>query len=135
MKIEVGQTYKLSTGGPCKIVHKLDLPGENHPYLGVSLACGSCAYFNETGASGSIRLVDNIEEPTLQPFTRDTFPVDAWLRRKNATEFHRVVFISESDVGIIFPGAPRCCSWQHLLEDWEYSVDGCKTWHPCGVRE
>lgn len=94
-------------------------------------------YFNETGAnrSGSIWLIGKIEEPKWKPFTQGTFPVDAWLRRKNTTEFYRAVGIGDYSVGILGTVGNARYTWSELFEDWEYSVDGCKTWHPCGVME
>jgi hypothetical protein len=63
---------------------------------------------------------------TLRPWTADEVPLGAWLRVKDSNCGHRRVLI--------------CGTYDELtrstwLSTSEHSLDGGKTWHPCGVME
>ena len=78
-------------------------------------------------------------EPTLKPWTFETAPRgDCWLRLKQAEgsifqNLHRITYIGEKGV--------HAAHWQFLkpfekvLNDYEHSLDGGKTWLPCGTEE
>lgn len=138
MKIEVGKTYKSKIGEQWRIVYKLDDEDDSYTYLGEEASSRFYAYFDGSGVSrsGSIRLVNKIKEPKLRPFTRKTFPLDAWLRKKDRIAYHRALYVDTHWIGISdIIGGDEYYNWQQLLENFEYSIDGCKTWHPCGVKE
>jgi hypothetical protein len=60
---------------------------------------------------------------TLRPWTADEVPLGAQMRRK--TDRHRFLIGSVANDG----------SRNEWLEHNEHSIDGGKTWHPCGVME
>lgn len=61
--------------------------------------------------------------PKLRPWTADEVPLGAQLRSKGDT--------SRSLLGITATDEIR----KEWLEEREYSIDGGKTWLPCGVEE
>jgi len=61
---------------------------------------------------------------TLRPWTADEVPLGAWMRKKEDVT-HRWVIIETGN-------EPWRQSW---FEDSEHSIDGGKTWLPCGVME
>lgn len=62
-------------------------------------------------------------EPKLRPWTEDEVPLGSQLRYKGDT--------SRSLLGITATDEIR----KEWLEEREYSIDGGKTWLPCGVEE
>jgi hypothetical protein len=60
----------------------------------------------------------------LRPWTADEVPLGAWMRMKSDREYRFLISNTES-----FSGR------EHWLKDFEHSIDGGKTWHPCGVME
>jgi hypothetical protein len=62
--------------------------------------------------------------PTLRPWTADEVPLGAWMRHKQDVP-HRWVII---DTG-------NALWWKAWFDDNEHSIDGGKTWLPCGVIE
>lgn len=62
-------------------------------------------------------------EPKLRPWTEDEVPLGAQLRYKGDT--------SRSLLGITATDEIR----KEWLAEREYSIDGGKTWLPCGVEE
>ena len=63
-------------------------------------------------------------EPKLRPWTADEVPLGAWMRFKNNPQ-DRVL------IGWVSVQADRDL-W---LDEREHSIDGGKTWLPCGVKE
>lgn len=63
-------------------------------------------------------------EPKLRPWTEDEVPLGAWMRFKRNTQ-DRVL------IGWVSVQADRDL-WLH---EREHSIDGGKTWLPCGVEE
>jgi len=64
--------------------------------------------------------------PVLRPWTKDEVPLGAWMRVKDSNCGHRRVLI--------------CGTYDELtrstwLSTSEHSLDGGKTWLPCGVEE
>ena len=62
----------------------------------------------------------------LRPWTADEVPLGAWIRRKDALYCGRRVMICET-----YDESTRS-TW---LVTSEHSIDGGKTWLPCGVVE
>jgi len=62
--------------------------------------------------------------PTFRPWTADEVPLGAWMRMKSDREYRFLISNTES-----FGGR------EHWLKDFEHSIDGGKTWLPCGVME
>lgn len=135
MKIEPGKTYRDQDGDLWKILFPLVGDDKITPmFVGISDGVHWC--FDEAGISRNrlVRLVEEYTEPKLVPFTSDTFPLDAWLRLKGKVGWYRVTAISDDCVGIPYPYGLKHYSWAFLLEHFEYSTDGCKTWQPCGMK-
>jgi hypothetical protein len=63
---------------------------------------------------------------TLRPWTADEVPLGAWIRRKDALRDNRRVLICET-----YDESVRS-TWRVTSE---HSIDGGKTWLPCGVME
>jgi len=63
---------------------------------------------------------------TLRPWTADEVPLGAWIRRKDALRDGRRVLICET-----YDESVRS-TW---IVTTEHSIDGGKTWLPCGVME
>jgi len=61
---------------------------------------------------------------TLRPWTADEVPLGAWMRFKLLPSTRLI--ISSGTLSINF---------KQWLEDREHSLDGGKTWLPCGVEE
>ena len=70
-------------------------------------------------------------EPKLRPWKRDEVPLDAWFRVKGETLKYRLLQIGESHVGFM----RGTYGVAVLIDGWEHSIDGGKTWLPCGVLE
>jgi hypothetical protein len=61
---------------------------------------------------------------TLRPWTADEVPLGAWMRKKQDVPHRWVVIDTGNEL------------WrQGWFEDSEHSIDGGKTWLPCGVME
>lgn len=69
---------------------------------------------------------------TLRPWTKDEVPLGAWIKSKDAN-WKAVIagFSDDGDIGTI--GGDFSCdiAFKHC----EHSLDGGKTWLPCGVEE
>ena len=61
---------------------------------------------------------------TLRPWTKDEVPLGAWMRFKLLPSTRLII----SDVTLSI-------NFKQWLEDREHSLDGGKTWKPCGVEE
>ena len=62
--------------------------------------------------------------PTFRPWTSDEVPLGAWMRGKSDPKFRWLILnVGNDDMRREF-----------FLQN-EYSTDGGKTWHPCGVME
>lgn len=75
-------------------------------------------------------------EPKLRPWNPEEVPVGALTRSLssvNARNPSRQIITGENGVMAFVCGSP--VSLQQLLESREYSLDGGKTWLPCGVME
>ena len=70
---------------------------------------------------------------TLRPWTADEVPLGAWLRYKGNQQSIRFLIVSNMERGIA--GYNTHWPYQALLEEMEHSLDGGKTWLPCGVEE
>jgi hypothetical protein len=75
-------------------------------------------------------------EPTLRPWTADEVPVGAVLRD---TKHENQKLDRWLIVGCVLGKVIVCAGGEHsfddlLKDDWEVSVDGGKTWGPCGVE-
>jgi hypothetical protein len=75
-------------------------------------------------------------EPKLRPWKREEVPLDAWFRNKKHSVWFKLISISHNDVGFIsINDGFSSATFEHLLETAEHSIDGGKTWLPCGVME
>jgi hypothetical protein len=70
---------------------------------------------------------------TLRPWTADEVPLGAMLRYKGNQQSIRFLIVSNMERGIA--GYNTHWPYQALLEEMEHSLDGGKTWKPCGVEE
>jgi hypothetical protein len=62
---------------------------------------------------------------TLRPWTADEVPLGAWLREKQG-----------NDRGMFLMTHTRDQHYRiQLMSEYEHSLDGGKTWKPCGVEE
>lgn len=73
-------------------------------------------------------------EPKLRPWRREEVPIGAAIRAKNAKIWHLIVEVNAMDdsfkAGISFVGDSM-----FAFESCEYSLDGGRTFLPCGIME
>lgn len=63
--------------------------------------------------------------PVLRPWTSDEVPLGAWMREKQG-----------NDRGMFLMTHTRDQYYRiQLMSEYEHSLDGGKTWKPCGVEE
>lgn len=74
-------------------------------------------------------------EPKLVPWTLETVPNKVpgglWVRRKSTVNEHLVAGVYEHGISV----NGRAASWRVLSDDYESTVDGGRTWLPCGTLE
>ena len=70
--------------------------------------------------------------PTLRPWTADEVPLGAFIRPKEGS-WRSLILAVDSDerINVNCGGFPL----GFALENHEHSLDGGKTWKPCGVEE
>lgn len=85
-----------------------------------------CKDLQWTGVSYEYRIKP---EPKLIPYTKDTFPLGAWVRGKEE-RLPMFPFIV-NDKGLFF-GTTTQFTWEHILDLFEITTDGGKTWGPAG---
>ena len=68
----------------------------------------------------------------LRPWTADEVPLGAWIRSKNRSWGSLIIAVRPDGT---FEISDRRISPQSALEQNEHSIDGGKTWLPCGVME
>ena len=69
---------------------------------------------------------------TLRPWTADEVPLGAWLRHSKQGRKAVIIDVThDQNIGIV----GSYFSPQFVLENCEHSLDGGKTWKPCGVEE
>ena len=69
---------------------------------------------------------------TLRPWTADEVPLGAWLRHSKQGRKAIIMDVTfDHNIGI----HGSYFSPQFVLENCEHSLDGGKTWLPCGVEE
>ena len=71
--------------------------------------------------------------PVLRPWTANEVPLGAWLRYKNNYKSVKVLIVSTQEKGLC--GYNTDFPFSYLLSHMEHSIDGGKTWLPCGVME
>lgn len=71
--------------------------------------------------------------PKLRPWTEGEVPLGAIIRYKNNSRSIRLLIVCSDEYGLTGTGS----HWPYkvLLENTEHSLDGGKTWLPCGVEE
>jgi len=75
------------------------------------------------------------EPPKLVPWTFETCPkTGALYTTKDGKKDYRVPFGFSED-GLEFFKASDVAEWNYLLEYCLHSVDGGRTWRPCGTEE
>lgn len=76
-------------------------------------------------------------ESKLIPWTLKTVPKDPWMLIRSVHysdgEYYRVAGFGESHFRLIFCDA--CVQYKAALTEWQHSLDGGKTWLPCGTVE
>ena len=73
----------------------------------------------------------------LVPWTKDTVPREAWFRErtKRFNEL-RIIAITENFIGFSSPGTLKdnlSLGYTLITREFEHSLDGGKTWLPCGT--
>lgn len=78
-------------------------------------------------------------EPKLRAWTGSEVPIGAIVCSKNPKEHGNFRYlITGYSTGNVFVGAfgsSSACSLQSCFQDYNHSIDGGKTWHPCGIVE
>jgi hypothetical protein len=75
-------------------------------------------------------------EPKLRSWNREEVPLDAWFRNRDCESWFRLTSINSKFAAFISSAeGSKMGSFEHLLETAEHSIDGGKTWLPCGVME
>jgi hypothetical protein len=74
--------------------------------------------------------------PRLRPWKPEEVPVGALIRSKKYSTEHRWMIVGWN-VATLFTSntALGPVDFDDCLSDFEHSLDGGKTWHPCGVME
>jgi hypothetical protein len=62
---------------------------------------------------------------TLRPWTADEVPLGAWMREKQGNDRGMFLMTHTGDQYYRI----------QLMSEYEHSIDGGKTWKPCGVEE
>jgi hypothetical protein len=70
---------------------------------------------------------------TLRPWTADEVPLGCILKTKSTNSVW--LLIGRNNVGEILIAGDNYQSPEWLLREYEHSIDGGKTWLPCGVVE
>lgn len=71
---------------------------------------------------------------TLVPWTKDTVPREAWLCESNDHLQHRIIGLDSDGIYVIGDSLDIIdVSFDNLKNYWEHSLDGGKTWLPCGT--
>lgn len=87
---------------------------------------GTCAYAAD--------IISPWTEPKLRPWKPEEVPVGATLKTKDTGSRWLLIGINNyAEVSIAGNSVTRSLS--HLLECYTHSLDGGKTWLPCGVME
>lgn len=75
-------------------------------------------------------------EPKLRPWKQEEVPLGCSLRHKSLTSIVSIIGC-KFEKGVSFHDASLFISrtYQTLLDSYEHSTDGGKTWLPCGVME
>lgn len=71
-------------------------------------------------------------ELKLRPWKREEFPVNDWFRRKASPDSWFICTRVDLWAVLLTAG---WVNFLELLNFFEHSNDGCKTWLPCGVLE
>lgn len=70
---------------------------------------------------------------TLRPWTADEVPLGCILKAKSTNSVW--LLIGRNNAGEILISGDKYRSPEWLLAEYEHSIDGGKTWLPCGVVE
>lgn len=71
--------------------------------------------------------------PVLRPWTADEVPIGAILRYKGNNQSIRMLIVCNLQIGLC--GYQTNYPYDYLRDEMEHSIDGGKTWLPCGVME
>ena len=75
-------------------------------------------------------------EPKLRPWKSEEVPLGAWVSyKKPTTRTGKWLISGVGDSGEIGVSGWFSYTNEYLLDQYEHSTDGGKTWHPCGVLE
>lgn len=75
-------------------------------------------------------------ESKLRPWREDEVPLGAWLRAINKSDVgdFEALLLRERDARYAYASG-KGTTFQDCLDNYEHSIDGGKTWKPCGVEE
>ncbi len=144
MKITPG-FWRQRDGDRAEVVGRSkDSRHSNYPNVGYCSEGVPCAWTDNGALYIGTESIDDLvapwEEPKLRPWTRDEFPHWCAIRRKQGDQndpwkdsIQFATTLVPEGCYIARSSAPY--TWQYLLESYEHSTDGGKTWHPCGVME
>ena len=140
MKLTVGW-WKARDGSKWHVDWVGDRLAVGHIPSGLSVGKWSDAGF--VGAADSpYDLLAPWTEAKLRPWNSEEVP-DCWLMHKRQSRVrYKPIFVNEARVLVacINKGCSQETSLQsdtfeNLFKNYEHSIDGGKTWHPCGVVE
>jgi hypothetical protein len=73
-------------------------------------------------------------EPKLRPWRPEEVPLGAWFRMCEGGWRLGMVAVAHSAVVIgVTATRQEAVSFEVLRDQYEHSIDGGKTWHPCGI--
>ena len=135
MKLTIGW-WRARDGSKWHVDWVGDRLAVGHISSGLSVGKWSDAGF--VGAADSpYDLLAPWTEPKLRPWKREEVPLGAWIRNKRDHKLMMAAMaignngISLSDMGLHH----FIHEFKLLCDAYEHSIDGGKTWHPCGVVE
>jgi hypothetical protein len=73
-------------------------------------------------------------EPKLRPWQIEDVPIGA-ITKSKACGGEVLMIIGADTLGVLMPYYPKGISFRDMLDHRLHSIDGGKTWHPCGVLE
>lgn len=136
MKIETGKYYRTRDGHKVRIyatdgrdarVHgalELARGWDMHTWSNTGLWCGP--------SDDSLDIIAEWHEPKLRPWRVEEVPLGAQIRCKGAVIRHVIVGMCGDGIEA---GRAFSAGVDWALVYCEHSLDGGKTWHPCGVEE
>ena len=92
-------------------------------------------YYAHCSGSFNLYILDE-SEPKWREWTFEEFPLRAEFREIGFTARNRPLCITSfSGASFVEKGSIVCRTMEWLKKNAEHSLDGGKTWQPCGVKE